>query len=223
MNEKGSLLSAHPRKISLRERASQNRTIYVIPLFANHGKSGFDWAAGAGLILRWCPFCLLDSIIGHGWRRKQAHDESHDWIRYRRGLCPLCGVIFSFLPAFSLPYTHYSLVARSTALQRRFVEHRSWEDAAPPLKNPHHGSRSLHPAPLVSQPGFFSARLLLSIPHAASCGAVDGPRRAARLRLVAPVVAHRLSLPASLLALAAAFLKSNFFLAPHHLRLGSAA
>ena len=99
--------------------------------------SGFDWAAGAGLILRWCPLCLLDSIIGHGWRRKQAHDESHDWIRYRRGLCPLCGVIFSFLPAFSLPYTHYSLVARSAALRRRFVERRSWENAAPPLQDPH--------------------------------------------------------------------------------------
>lgn len=88
------------------------------------------------MILRWCPFCLLDSIIGHGWRRKQAHDESHDWIRYRRGLCPLCGVIFSFLPAFSLPYTHYSLAARSEALRRRFVEQCSWENAAPPLKDP---------------------------------------------------------------------------------------
>ena len=88
------------------------------------------------MILRWCPFCLLDSIIGHGWRRKQAHDKSHDWIRYRRGLCPLCGVIFSFLPAFSLPYTHYSLVARSEALRRRFVERRSWENATPPLKDP---------------------------------------------------------------------------------------
>ena len=42
----------------------------------------------------------------------------------------------SFLPAFSLPYTHYSLVARSEALRRRFVEGRSWEDAAPPLKDP---------------------------------------------------------------------------------------
>ena len=30
-----------------------------------------------------------------------------------------------------------SLVARSTALRRRFVERRSWDDAAPPLKNPH--------------------------------------------------------------------------------------
>jgi hypothetical protein len=35
-----------------------------------------------------------------------------------------------------LPYTHYSLVARSTALRRRFVEQRSWEEAAPPLKDP---------------------------------------------------------------------------------------
>lgn len=42
----------------------------------------------------------------------------------------------SFLPAFSLPYTHYSLMARSVALRRRFVEGRSWEDAAPPLKDP---------------------------------------------------------------------------------------
>jgi hypothetical protein len=115
----------------LRERASQNSTIYLIPLFTNHCKSGFDWAACAGLIVRWCPFCWLDSIIGHGWRRKQAHDDSHDWIRYRRGQCPLCGVIFSFLPAFSLPYTHYSLVARREGLRRRFVEQRYWEDPAP--------------------------------------------------------------------------------------------
>ena len=42
----------------------------------------------------------------------------------------------SFLPAFSLPYTHYSLMARSEALRLRFVECRSWEDAAPPLKDP---------------------------------------------------------------------------------------
>lgn len=42
----------------------------------------------------------------------------------------------SFLPAFSLPYTHYSLVARSEAVRLRFVEGRSWEDAAPPLKDP---------------------------------------------------------------------------------------
>ena len=36
----------------------------------------------------------------------------------------------------SLPYTHYSLLARSQALQRRFVEHSSWEEATPTLKDP---------------------------------------------------------------------------------------
>ena len=34
------------------------------------------------------------------WRRKQAHDESHDWIRYRRGLC---GVVISFPARFLHP------------------------------------------------------------------------------------------------------------------------
>lgn len=43
---------------------------------------------------------------------------------------------FTFLPPFSLPYTHYSLLARIGAMQRHFVERRSWEDATPALKNP---------------------------------------------------------------------------------------
>jgi hypothetical protein len=38
------------------------------------------------MILRQCPVCLCDSIIGHGRRRKQVHDEDHDWIPIRRGL-----------------------------------------------------------------------------------------------------------------------------------------
>jgi hypothetical protein len=97
---------------------------------------GFDWAAGAEAILRWCPLCLSDSIIGHGWRRKQAHDDSHDWIKYRRGHCKLGKHTLSFLPAFSLPYTHYSLVARGQTLRRRFVEHYSWESSAPTMKDP---------------------------------------------------------------------------------------
>ena len=36
---------------------------------------------------------------------------------------------------FSLPYTHYSLLARCQALLRRFVEHCSWEKAAPKFKD----------------------------------------------------------------------------------------
>jgi hypothetical protein len=118
----------------VREPASS--TILFIPLSPDHCKPGFDWAACGEQIIRCCPGCLRDSIIGHGWRRKQAHDDSHDWIKYRRRLCKLCKVTFTFLPAFSLPYTHYSLVARSQALRRRFLERRSWESAAPPLKDP---------------------------------------------------------------------------------------
>ncbi len=73
--------------------------------------------------------------MGHGRRRKQAHDENHDWIKIRRGICRACHTTFTFLPFFSPPYAHFSLLARSQALQRRFVDHLSWEDAAPSVKD----------------------------------------------------------------------------------------
>jgi len=87
-------------------------------------------------MLRQCPVCECDSIIGHGHRRKQAHDEHHDWIGIRRGLCPGCGKTFTLLPLLSPPYTHYSLLARAQALRRHFLEHCSWEEATPTLKDP---------------------------------------------------------------------------------------
>ena len=80
--------------------------------------------------------CYQDSIESLGWRSKQAHDSTHDWIRYRRGECQHCGVTVTFLPAYSLPYTHYSLVARSEVQQLRFAQGRSWEDSVPALKDP---------------------------------------------------------------------------------------
>ena len=92
--------------------------------------------AGSELIIRFCPKCLCDTIVGHGRRRKQAHDESHDWIGIRRGLCTRCEATFTFLPVFSLPYTHYSLIARSQALRRYFLDHGSWESAVPDFKDP---------------------------------------------------------------------------------------
>jgi hypothetical protein len=92
--------------------------------------------AGAEVILRRCPICVEDSIVGHGRRRKQAHDEHHDWIRIRRGVCNRCGKTFTFLPPFSPPYGHYSLTARSQALCRYFVEGCGWEAAAPIVKDP---------------------------------------------------------------------------------------
>src|ERR1700746_934418 len=72
-------------------------------------------------------------------------------------------------------------------------------------------ARPFHPAPLVPQPGFF-AGLLLSISHAASCGAMDGQWRAARYRFSALVLVYLLFLSASRLALASASLRINLFL-----------
>jgi hypothetical protein len=86
-------------------------------------------------MVRRCPACQHDSIVGHGRRGKQAHDESHDWIRVRRGICNECGTTFTLLPFLSLPYTHYSLLARGQALHRRFVEGRCWESAGAPASN----------------------------------------------------------------------------------------
>ncbi|MGH9404265.1 MAG: DUF6431 domain-containing protein [Terriglobia bacterium] len=99
-------------------------------------KQDGDWTAGCDqLVLRRCPVCDSDSIVGHGRRSKQAHDEHHDRIHIRQGRCPYCKKTFTFLPCLLLPYTHYSLEARSQALQRRFEQHRSWEDSAPKLKD----------------------------------------------------------------------------------------
>ena len=112
-------------------------TILFIPLSEASHKVETEWAGDCGqIIMPQCPACERDSIIGHGRRRKQAHDEHHDWIEIRRGRCPGCGKTFTFLPLLSLPYTHYSLLARCQALRRRFLEQRSWEEALPDLKNP---------------------------------------------------------------------------------------
>jgi len=112
-------------------------TILVISLSLAQGNLEADWdEVGAEVILRRCPICEQDCIVGHGCRRKQAHDAHHDWIGIRRGLCSLCGKTFTFLPPFSPPYGHYSLIARSQALRRYFAEGCGWEAAAPTVKDP---------------------------------------------------------------------------------------
>lgn len=112
-------------------------TILFIALSSAQSNLEADWVeVDGGPILRHCPVCLRASIIGHGRRRKQAHDEDHDWIPVRRGLCNECGMTFTFLPVFSPPYCHYSLVARSQALRRFFVDGCGWEAAAPTVKDP---------------------------------------------------------------------------------------
>ena len=64
---------------------------------------------------RHCPFCDRDSIVGHGRRRKQAHDDKHDWIWVRRSRCPPCKKTFTVLPVWSPPSGHYSYECRQQA------------------------------------------------------------------------------------------------------------
>jgi hypothetical protein len=80
---------------------------------------------------------MRDSVVGHGRRWKQAHDKEQEWITIRRRICRPWGKTITFLPVFSLPYSYHSLIARSEALRRFFVEDCSWEQAAPPVKDPH--------------------------------------------------------------------------------------
>ncbi len=111
-------------------------TVLFIPVSVPLYELATGWAEGCDeIILRRCPVCERDSIVGHGRRRKQAHDEYHDWIWIHRGRCADCGKTFTFLPLFSLPYTQYSLLARCEALRLRFAEHCPWEKALPKLKD----------------------------------------------------------------------------------------
>jgi len=126
-----------PSKVTRPGQSLHPVVILFIPPSAEENNPQSDWATlSAECIPRKCPECSRDSIIGHGQRRKQAHDENHDWIGIRRGLCKQCGKTITFLPPFSLPYTHYSLIARSQALQRYFVDGCSLEQAVPLMKDP---------------------------------------------------------------------------------------
>lgn len=49
-------------------------TVYLTFTRAEQPRSRLGRAC-AGIILRRCPICVHDSVVGHGRRRKQAHDE----------------------------------------------------------------------------------------------------------------------------------------------------
>jgi hypothetical protein len=53
------------------------------------------------LLPRRCPLCGDDTIIGHGRGRKQAHDQCHDWIWVRRGICHPCSKTFTIVPVLA--------------------------------------------------------------------------------------------------------------------------
>lgn len=85
---------------------------------------------------RWCPLCQQASIIGHGQRRRPAHDGQHDYLWVRRGLCRLCGKTFTILPSWSSPYGHYSLHCRQQAWDAVCTNGVGWEQAAPHCQDP---------------------------------------------------------------------------------------
>jgi hypothetical protein len=84
-----------------------------------------------------CRVCGSRTIVGHGRRRKQAHDQRHDRIWIRRGRCRPCRKTFTILPAWSPPYGHYSLHCRQQAWgPLRKAD--SWEESVPNTKEPDH-------------------------------------------------------------------------------------
>ncbi len=96
-----------------------------------------DGVAEAGdpeWIPRTCPRCGVGRVIGHGRRWRQAHDAQHSVLRIRRGKCKQCRVTITVLPAWALPWTHYSLAARQQVLQRRLEQQMPLEQCSPDTK-----------------------------------------------------------------------------------------
>ena len=85
------------------------------------------------LLPRRCPVCGNQTIVGHGRRSKQAHDERRGRIWIRRGRCRPCRQTFTILPAWSPPYGHYSLNCRQQAWTS-LHEAKSWEQSIPSVK-----------------------------------------------------------------------------------------
>lgn len=106
--------------------------IVVIPYPADGCKPGEydgEW------LPRRCPGCGLMGIVGHGRRRRPAHDAGHDWIRVRRGICNLCGHTLTALPWWCVAGAPYSLRARQEAIQR-LADGQSAAQAAPDCVDP---------------------------------------------------------------------------------------
>jgi hypothetical protein len=97
--------------------------IVVIPWNQAEGKSG-------GMV-RVCPACHEVSVIGHGWRNRQAHDVNHTWIRIQRGICKRCHRTLTMLPGCLVPGGHYSLPARQEATHLAAQGSRTLEGCVP--------------------------------------------------------------------------------------------
>jgi hypothetical protein len=95
------------------------------------------------LLPRLCPLCGNQTIIGHGRRLKQAHDEWHTHIWIRRGLCRPCQKTFTVLPDWSPPSGIYSLHCRQKAWELLRQSDSNWERSVPDVAD---ASRSPDPS-----------------------------------------------------------------------------
>jgi hypothetical protein len=95
------------------------------------------------LLPRRCPFCGNRTIIGHGRRLKQAHDEGQKQIWIRRGLCRPCRKTFTVLPDWSPPSGPYSLHCRQKAWELLRQSDSNWERSVPDIAD---ASRSPDPS-----------------------------------------------------------------------------
>jgi len=93
--------------------------------------------AGVGLDLlpRLCPVCHNDTIIGHGRRLRQAHDDQHERVWVRRGICRQCRKTFSVLPNWLAPSGHFTVPCRQQACECVAAGDTA-ERAAPLCKDP---------------------------------------------------------------------------------------
>jgi len=96
------------------------------------------------LLPRRCPACRDYTIIGHGRRLRQAHDDRHESIWVRRGICHPCGKTFTILPDWLLPSAPFSLRCRRQACES-IAAGDAVELVAPHCKDP---SRSPDPSTL---------------------------------------------------------------------------
>ena len=96
------------------------------------------------LLPRRCPVCGNHTIIGHGRRLRQAHDDRHEHIWARRGICPPCRKTFTILPDWLAPSAPFTLRCRQQACAC-IAAGESVEQAAPHCKDQ---SRSTDPSTL---------------------------------------------------------------------------
>lgn len=107
----------------------------VIVFIPHSGVGGKSDQTGGEWLPRQCPACGQMAVIGHGRRRRQAHDETHAWISVRRGFCKMCARTLTALPAWCVPGAPYSLRARQQALAQ-LAQDQPVQQAAPHCRDP---------------------------------------------------------------------------------------